>query len=72
MRGKVPLHKRANAAEQAASRMWLTGESARLQPRIVVALGALAAQTLFGNTFSITRERGRRRRLGRASRIRMR
>jgi DNA polymerase len=52
--------------------MWLAAELARLQPRIVVALGALAAQTLFGNTFSSTRERSRRRRLGRASRIRMR
>jgi DNA polymerase len=64
LRGKVRLHKRANAAEQAACRMWLAAESARLQPRIVVALGAMAAQTLFGSTFSITRERGRWRRLG--------
>ena len=64
LRGKVRLHKRANAAEQEACRMWLTAELARLQPRIVVALGAMAAQTLFGTTFSITRERGIWRRLG--------
>jgi uracil-DNA glycosylase len=64
LRGKVRLHKRANAAEQEACRMWLAAELARLQPRIVVALGAMAAQTLFGNTFSITRERGIWRRLG--------
>ena len=63
-RGKARLHKRANAAEQAACRMWLAAELARLQPRIVVALGAMAAQTLFGSTFSITRERGRWHRLG--------
>jgi len=44
--------------------MSLAAELARLQPRIVVALGAMAAQTLCGNTFSITRERGRWRRLG--------
>ncbi len=44
--------------------MWLAAELARLQPRIAVALGAMAAQTLFGSTFSITRERGRWRRLG--------
>lgn len=64
LRGKARLHKRANAAEQEACRMWLAAELARLQPRIVVALGAMAAQTLFGSTFSITRERGRWRRLG--------
>jgi uracil-DNA glycosylase len=64
LRGKHRLHKRANAAEQEACRMWLAAELARLQPRIVVALGAMAAQTLFGSTFSITRERGTWRRLG--------
>jgi len=64
LRGKVRLHKRANAAEQEACRIWLAAELARLQPRIVVALGAMAAQTLFGTTFSITRERGIWRRLG--------
>jgi len=64
LRGKLRLHKRANAAEQEACRMWLAAELARLQPRIVVALGAMAAQTLFGSTFSITRERGTWRRLG--------
>jgi uracil-DNA glycosylase len=64
LRGKARLHKRANAAEQAACRMWLAAEFARLQPRIVVALGAMAAQTVFGSTFSITRERGRWHRLG--------
>jgi uracil-DNA glycosylase len=63
-RGKVRLHKRANAAEQAACRMWLAAELARIQPRLVVALGAMAAQTLFGSTFSIIRNRGRWQRLG--------
>lgn len=57
-RGKVRLHKRANASEQAACRPWLAAELARVRPRVVVALGAMAAQTLFGNTFRLTRERG--------------
>ena len=57
-RGTAKLHKRANAAEQAACRMWLAAELARVQPRLVVALGAMAAQTLFGNSFRITRDRG--------------
>ncbi|MBV8783195.1 MAG: UdgX family uracil-DNA binding protein [Gammaproteobacteria bacterium] len=63
-RGKVRLHKRANAAEQAACRMWLAAELARLAPGFVVAMGAMAAQTLFGNAFSVTRERGHWRTLG--------
>jgi DNA polymerase len=57
-RGTAKLHKRANAAEQAACRMWLAAELARVQPRLVVALGAMAAQTLFGNSFRITQGRG--------------
>jgi uracil-DNA glycosylase len=63
-RGKLRLHKRANAAEQAACRMWLAAELARVKPKVIVALGSMAAQTLFGSTFSVTRERGRWRKLG--------
>lgn len=57
-RGTAKLHKRANASEQAACRMWLAAELARVRPKIVIALGAMAAQTLFGNAFRLTRERG--------------
>lgn len=57
-RGKVRLHKRANATEQAACRPWLAAELLRIKPRIVVALGAMAAQAVFGNAFRISRERG--------------
>ena len=62
-RGKARLHKRANASEQAACRMWLAAELERLRPRLIVALGAMAAQTLFGDGFRLTRERGRWHRL---------
>lgn len=62
-RGKRRLHQRANAAEQAACRPWLAAELSRLRPRWVVALGAMAAQTLFGNAFRLSRERGRWRAL---------
>lgn len=57
-RGTAKLHKRANAAERAACRMWLAAELARVRPKTVVALGARAAQALFGNTFRLSRERG--------------
>jgi uracil-DNA glycosylase len=63
-RGKLRLHKRANAAEQEACRMWLAAELVRIQPKVIVALGAMAAQTVFGSTFSVMRERGRWRSLG--------
>jgi DNA polymerase len=63
-RGKARLHKRANAAEQAACRQWLAAELERVQPRLVVGLGAMAAQTLFGNDFRISRQRGQWRELG--------
>lgn len=63
-RGKVRLHKRANASEQAACRPWLAAELARVKPRVVVALGAMAAQTLFGSAFRLTRERGTVRSMG--------
>ncbi|MGH8212221.1 MAG: UdgX family uracil-DNA binding protein [Rhodanobacteraceae bacterium] len=64
LRGKRRLHKSANASEQAACRMWLAAELLRVKPRIVVGLGAMAARTMFGNAFRITRERGQWRELG--------
>lgn len=63
-RGKARLHKRANAAEQAACRQWLAAELERVQPRLVVGLGAMAAQTLFGNAFRISSGHGRWHPLG--------
>ncbi|MDH5835654.1 UdgX family uracil-DNA binding protein [Luteimonas kalidii] len=63
-RGKARLHKRANEAEQAACRPWLAAELARLRPRVVIALGAMAAGTMFGSGFRLTRERGQWRPFG--------
>ena len=63
LRGKRRLHQRANAGEQAACRPWLAAELARIRPGIVLALGAMAAQTLFGNGFRLSVERGRWREL---------
>ncbi len=62
-RGKRRLHQRATAGEQAACRPWLAAELLRIRPRIVLALGAMAAQTLFGNAFRLTTERGQWRAL---------
>jgi DNA polymerase len=57
--GKRRLHKKPNAREIAACRPWLEAEIDVLQPEVVVALGATAAQTLMGPQFRVTRERGR-------------
>lgn len=64
MRGKAKLHKRANAAEQAACRPWLAAELSRVHPRWVVGLGAMAAQTLFGSAFRLTAQHGQWRDMG--------
>jgi DNA polymerase len=57
-RGKVRLHKRANAEEQAACRPWLAAEIARIAPEAIVCLGAMAAQAVFGRSFRLMSGRG--------------
>ncbi|MCR6655700.1 MAG: UdgX family uracil-DNA binding protein [Opitutus sp.] len=57
--GKRRLHQKPNAREIAACRPWLEAELAVIRPKLVVALGATAAQTLMGSAFRVTRERGR-------------
>lgn len=57
--GKRRLHKKPNAREIAACRPWLQAEIAVVQPEVVIALGATAAQTLMGAAFRVTRDRGR-------------
>jgi uracil-DNA glycosylase len=57
--GKRRLHKKPGAREIAACRPWLDAELAALEPDVVVALGATAAQALMGPRFRVTRERGR-------------
>jgi len=57
-RGKRRLHKRPDAAEVAACRPWLDKEIELVAPRVVVCLGATAAQALLGRSFRVTRQRG--------------
>ena len=58
-RGKRRIHDKPNRAEVAACRPWLDGELAIVKPRVLVLLGATAAQALLGAAFRVTRERGR-------------
>lgn len=57
-RGKRRLHKKPNSLEIAACRPWLDAEISLVKPRIVVCLGATAAQALLGRTFRVTQQRG--------------
>ena len=58
-RGARRIHSKPNSMEIAACFPWLEAEIAAVRPRVVVALGATAAQALFGKAFRVTRERGR-------------
>jgi uracil-DNA glycosylase len=57
-RGKRRIHKKPRASEINACRPWLDAELAQVQPRVLVCLGATAAQSLLGRDFSVSRERG--------------
>lgn len=58
-RGPRRIHSKPGAVEIEACFPWLEAEIGVVAPRIVVALGATAAQVLFGKAFRVTRERGR-------------
>jgi uracil-DNA glycosylase family protein len=57
-RGKRRIHQKPNAAELAACRPWLDAELAVVEPRVLVCLGATAAQALLGRAFRVTKQRG--------------
>jgi DNA polymerase len=58
-RGKRRIHKKPNSSEIAACLPWLEAELGLVKPKIVVCLGATAAQALLGKQFRVTRERGK-------------
>jgi uracil-DNA glycosylase len=57
-RGKRRIHQKPNAAEVAACRPWLEAELEVVKPRVLVLLGATAAQALLGRQFRVTQHRG--------------
>ena len=58
-RGKRRIHKKPNSREIAACRPWLEAELRLVKPRLLVCLGATAAQAIMGPAFRVTRERGK-------------
>ena len=59
-RGKRRIHQKPNWAEMTACRPWLEAELAVVKPRVLVLLGATAAQSLLGRQFRVTQWRGKR------------
>jgi uracil-DNA glycosylase family protein len=57
-RGKRRIHQKPNWTEVAACRTWFDAELEAVQPRVLVCLGATAAQALLGRQFRVSRERG--------------
>lgn len=57
--GSRRIHKKPNRKEIDACRPWLDAEIARIQPKVLVCLGATAAQALLGASFRLTQNRHR-------------
>ena len=58
MRGKRRLHEKANAGQVRACRPWLEAEIEVVAPRMLVLLGATAAQSVMGPAFRVSKQRG--------------
>src|SRR2546421_9090687 len=58
-RGKIRLHQKPNTLEIRACRPWYERERAAIKPRLVVAMGATSAQSVFGKITPINKNRGR-------------
>lgn len=58
-RGKLRIHKKPSMKEIHACRPWLEAELETVRPKLIVALGAVAAQALLGSDFKVTRLHGK-------------
>ena len=57
-RGKIRLHQKPITPEIRACRQWYERELATIKPTLVVAMGATAAQSVFGKMTPINKNRG--------------
>jgi len=57
-RGKRRIHKKPRLSEVRACRPWLEAEIRAVKPRVVVCLGATAAQSILGAQFKLMAQRG--------------
>lgn len=57
-RGKRRLHEKPNAGQVRACRPWLEAEVEVVRPRMMVLMGATAAQSVMGPSFRVSKQRG--------------
>lgn len=57
-KGKRRMHRKPSTLQIAACRPWLEAEIKVIKPRVIVCLGATAAQSLLGKDFRVTQQRG--------------
>jgi DNA polymerase len=57
-RGKRRIHKKPNTEEIRACNPWLQAELNVVKPKVIVCLGATAAQAVIGRGFRVTQHRG--------------
>ena len=58
-RGKRRIHQRPNRTEIKACRFWLDAELGVIRPRLVVLLGAVAGEAVFGPGFRVSEYKGK-------------
>jgi uracil-DNA glycosylase len=58
-RGKRRIHQRPNSSEIKACGFWLDAELGVVRPRLVVLLGAVPGQAMFGSRFRVGEHKGR-------------
>jgi len=57
-KGKLRMHQKPNAREIGACLPWLDAEIELIRPHVLVAMGATAAQALFGKSIKVTQDHG--------------
>ena len=57
-RGKRRIHQKPSARDVAACRPWVAAELRAIKPRVLVCLGATAAQSVLGSAVRVMRDRG--------------
>jgi uracil-DNA glycosylase len=58
MRGKRRIHRKPSMTQVSACRPWLESELSVVRPKILVLLGAVAAQSVMGSSFRVSQHRG--------------
>lgn len=62
-RGKIRLHKKPSLMEVRACKPWLEAEIRAVKPKLIVCLGATAAQSLLGPAFRVSQSRGQQQQI---------